>query len=78
MKNNLHCCLMSNWQLCPVPAELGALGAPGTEGTGQSQPPLASIAMILRPPGLDIPFRNFPFGTSPDLAIHCPSEGSIL
>ena len=86
MKNNLHCCLMSDWWLCPAPAELyppntptTPLGAPGGEGTGHSQPPLAAIATVLRPPGLlDIPFRNFPFGTSPGLAIHCPSEGSIL
>lgn len=43
-------------------------GSPNHE-RNRPEPPLAAIAMILRPPGLlDIPFRNFPFGTSLDLA----------
>lgn len=73
MKNNLYCWHQTG-SSAPVPAELGALGAPGTERTDQGQPPLAAIAMILRPPGM----LDILFGTSPDLAIHCPSEGSIL
>ena len=79
MKNNLYVAWCQTGSSAPVPAELGALGAPGREGTGHSQPPLAAIATILRPPGLlDIPLRNFPFGTSLGLAIHCPSVGGIL